>query len=114
MTSTIGAMVIKVRGWFSPVRIALAGTVLVALLLVAPISFLAPGDHETTNCGSPLMFDPQRYNSASERRYWDDFVHNCMIGRTTRLAQALGVLAVTGLLVTFVLVRPSSRRDRTA
>lgn len=103
-------MVIKVRGWFTPLRIGLAGTVLVALLLMFPISFRAPGDHEMTDCGSTLVFDPKGYNHASERQYWDAFVHSCMIGRTTRLAQALGVLAVTGLLVTFALARPSSRR----
>ncbi|SFR22201.1 hypothetical protein SAMN04488564_10696 [Lentzea waywayandensis] len=107
-------MVIKVRGWFTPLRIGLAGTVLVALLLLVPISFRAPGDHEMTDCGSPLAFDPRGYNHASERRYWDDFVRNCMIGRTTRLAQVLGVLAVTSLLVTFTLVRPSSRRATAA
>ena len=94
-------MGIKVLGWFTPVRIALAGAVFVGLLLVAPISFRAPGDHEMTNCGSTLTFDSQGYANASERHYWDDFVHKCMVGRTTRLAQALGVLAVTGLVVTF-------------
>ena len=103
-------MGIKVLGWFTPVRIALAGAVLVGLLLVAPISFLAPGDHEMTNCGNTVMFDPQGYAKAGERHYWDDFVHRCVVGRTTRLAQALGVLAVTGLLVTFVLTRPPTRR----
>lgn len=107
-------MVIKVRGWFTPLRIALAGTALVALLLVLPISFLAPGGHEVTDCGSPLVFDSKGYNYASERRYWDDFVHSCTIGRTTRLAQTLGVLAVTGLLVTFALTRPSNRRAEVA
>lgn len=63
-----------------------------------------------TNCGSLLMFDPQGYNHASERHYWDDFVNSCMIGRTTRLAHVAGVLVVTGLLVTFALTRPSNRR----
>ena len=103
-------MGIKVLGWFTPVRIALAGAVFVGLLLVAPISFRAPGDHEMTNCGSTLTFDSQGYANASERHYWDDFVHKCMVGRTTRLAQALGVLAVTGLVVTFALTRRPNRR----
>jgi hypothetical protein len=107
-------MVIKVLSWFTPVRIALAGTVIGALLLVAPISFRAPGDHEMTNCGSTLTFDSQGYAKASERHYWDDFVHKCVIGRTTRLAQTLGVLAVTGVLVTFVMTRPSNRRATVA
>lgn len=109
-TSTVGATVIKLRGWFTPLRIALAGTVLVGLLLVLPISFRAPGDHEMTHCGSPLAFDAQRYNEAGERHYWYDFLHRCAIGCTTRLAQTVGVVALTGLLVTFALVRPSNRR----
>lgn len=103
-------MGIKVLGWFTPVRIALTGAVLVALLLAAPISFRAPGDHEMTNCGSTLTFNPQGYAKAGERHYWDDFVHRCTMGRTTRLAQALGLLAVTGVLVTFALTRPPNRR----
>ena len=96
----------KLRGWFTPVRIALAGCVAVLLLMMFPISFRAPGDHESTNCGSLLQFDPQRFNQSHvERHYWDDFVHLCSLGRTTRLAQSLGVMSVAGLLVTIVLTR---------
>ncbi|NKE63668.1 hypothetical protein FXN61_45920 [Lentzea sp. PSKA42] len=104
----------KLRGWFTPVRIALAGFAVVALLLLYPVSFRAPGDHEQTNCGNPLFFNPQNYNRSwvGERDYWQPFVNACTIRRTTRLAQTLGVLAVTGLLVTISLASslPASRR----
>lgn len=97
----------KLKVWITPVRIALAGFVVVILLLVSPISFRAPGDHEQTNCGSPLSFDQQHYgrNSVGEPQYFQQFVNKCTIGRTTRLAQTLGVLALTGLLVTIRLTR---------
>ncbi|RAS64011.1 hypothetical protein C8D87_106415 [Lentzea atacamensis] len=102
----IGPVGDELRGWFTPVRIALAGCVVVALLLMFPISFRVPGDHESTNCGSTLYFNPQGYDRSDvERQYWDSFLHQCSLGRTTRLAQSLGVLAVTGLLVTIVLAR---------
>lgn len=111
MVCTLGAMGIKLRGRFTPLWIGLAGTVLVGFLLLLPISFQAPGDHEMTDCGSPLVFDSKGYNRLDgERQYWEAFVRSCTIGRTTRLAQALGVLAVTGFLVTCALVRPRSRR----
>lgn len=94
------------RAWITPVRIAAAGFAVVALLLMFPISFRAPGDHEQTNCGTPLVFDRQNYSrSTVEPHYFQQFVNECMTGRTTRLAQAVGVLAVTGLLVTISLMR---------
>lgn len=97
------------RAWITPVRIAAAGVVVVVLMLLFPISFRAPGDHEQTNCGSPLSFNSQNYSrTRGEPHYFQQFVNECVIGRTTRLAQTLGVLAVTGLLVTI----SAARRQR--
>lgn len=112
--ASIGPVGDKLRGWITPVRIALAGFAVVVLMSLAPISFRAPGDHESTNCGSLLHFDPQGYNRADvERQYWDSFLHQCSLGRTTRLGQALGVVALTGLLVTVALARrPEAAHSR--
>lgn len=104
--ASIGPVGDKPRSWITPVRITVAGFAVVVLMLVWPISFRAPGDHESTNCGSLLRFDPQRFNRPNvERHYWDSFLHQCSLGRTTRLGQGLGVVALTGLLVTVVLTR---------
>lgn len=110
--ATIGVVLTKLGSWFTPVRIALIGTVLVAAMLLFPITFMAPGSHENTDCGSPLSFNPQNYNSPGvERHYWQAFVDSCTIRRGTRLAQTLGVLTLTGLLVTVSQARSRRRHD---
>jgi hypothetical protein len=97
---------VRLRAWITPVQIAAAGLAVVVLMLLFPISFRAPGDHERTNCGSPLSFNAQNYSrTRGEPHYYQQFVNECVIGRTTRLAQTLGVLAVTGLLVTISAAR---------
>lgn len=109
---TVSAMVVKVRGWFTPLWVALAGALLIGLLLVVPISFLKPGDHEMTDCGNLLAFDMRNYDRefVGERDYREDFIYSCLIGRTDRLSQAVGVLALTGVVVTIALTAPWRRR----
>lgn len=97
----------------SPARIALLGTAVVVLVLLLPIRVPAPGNHEDSPCGNAFVLDigrPQDYELA---RYWTRTYELCTSQRISRLAQSIGVLAVT-LLATTLAVARGRRRDEQA
>jgi hypothetical protein len=96
--------------WLSPSRVVLFGTVVVALLLTLPISVRRPGDHESMSCGNALKLDlgpPQAY--PDEYDSWQRAHRVCTSGRITRVAEAVGVLSATLLIVTLMTARTQRR-----
>ncbi|HYN94848.1 MAG TPA: hypothetical protein VES42_13445 [Pilimelia sp.] len=97
--------------WLNPFRVALLGAVVVALLLVLPISIRRPGDHESMSCGNALHLDlgqPRDY--AGERDAWARAHRACTTGRITRVAQSVGAVSATLLVITAVSARTRRRR----
>lgn len=89
------------------------GAVVVALLLCLPISVLGPGDHETRSCGNALSSNLEQWHAADRlepgARYAERAFRVCTSQRVDRVAQSVSVLALTGLLVTIILIRGSDR-----
>ncbi|HEX8630308.1 MAG TPA: hypothetical protein VF755_19285 [Catenuloplanes sp.] len=110
MTTGQGAVGPRYAGWLSPSRVALLGTVVVALLLVLPIYALGPGDHEKKSCGSALKLDLGPWRGFPADDYWDRAFQACTSQRVDRVAQAVGVVSATGLVTTLL----AARRRRSA
>jgi hypothetical protein len=99
------------KPWYSalmnPFPIALLGTAVVALILLLPIRVPAPGDHEDRSCGNGITLDIGRPQDYADD-YWSRTYERCTSQRITRLAQSVGVLAVT--LVATTLSAATRRR----
>ncbi|GAB2932703.1 hypothetical protein GCM10027280_20490 [Micromonospora polyrhachis] len=119
MTSGIDAPKRRYLSWLRPFHVVLLGTVVIAILLLAPIR-IGPGNHEKdTSCGSAFDMDLSPWRSVphdSEQAYYLDLAYKtCTIRRIDRLAQAVGVLSVTFLIVAFMTRRSGSpRSDRSS
>lgn len=103
------------RTWITPSRIALFGTIVVVLLLLAPIYTLGPGDHERRSCGNALVLDLERWRAPSldARERSDHFeraYRSCTTVRVDRVAWAVGIATMTGLLVTVLMGTASGGR----
>lgn len=88
----------------NPLPIALLGTVVVAMMLLLPIRVPAPGDHEDRSCGNSFALDIGRPQDYADD-YWARTYERCTNARVARLAQSVGVLAVTLLAITVVIAR---------
>ncbi|MGW0435762.1 hypothetical protein ACWDV4_24880 [Micromonospora sp. NPDC003197] len=111
MTSKVDVAQRKRRLRLRPFHVVLLGTVVIAILLLAPIR-IGPGDHEqNTSCGNALDMDLSPWRNVpqySDKAYYLDLAYkSCTTKRIDRLAQAAGVLSVTFLVVAFM-----NRRDR--
>jgi hypothetical protein len=86
--------------WLTP-RIALAATVVVALLLLLPIRTFGPGDHEKESCGNALRLnlDPWIGGDPADG-YWEKARRACTAQRVDRLAESAAVMTITILAVT--------------
>ena len=97
------------RPRWSPVLAASVGAVAVVVLLSVPIFVLGPGDHETRSCGNALSSNLQPWHTADRlepgARYAERAFRVCTSQRINRVAQSVGVLALTGLLVTVMVAR---------
>jgi hypothetical protein len=99
--------------WLSPFRVASAGMVVVAFLLLLPIYIPAPGDHETTSCGNALALDLGPWQGMLDGKdYFDQAHRTCTRKRDDRLAGAIGVLSLTVLAVTATAARTNRRRTQ--
>jgi hypothetical protein len=94
--------------WLNPSRVALLGTVVVALMLTLPVRVPAPGDHETMSCGNALKLDIGRAQDYADD-YWAQTNRVCTNHRITRVAQAVGVVSVTILIATLMTARMRGR-----
>ncbi|MEO3742261.1 hypothetical protein [Plantactinospora sp. B5E13] len=96
----------------SPFPIVLLGTVVVAMMLLLPIRVPAPGDHEDRSCGNSFALDIGRPQDYADD-YWARTYERCTSQRIGRLAQSVGVLAVTLLATTLsVAVRRRPEESR--
>lgn len=104
----------RTKPWYaallSPIPIALLGTVVVAMMLLLPIRVPAPGDHEDRSCGNSFALDIGRPQDYADD-YWARTYERCTSARVTRLAQSVGLLAVT-FLATTLSVTARRRPDR--
>ncbi len=104
MNTTTAPTRLRYIAWLNPSWVSFLGAAAVMLLLLMPISALGPGDHEEKNCGNALALNLQAWRvapSEEARGYWETAFRSCTSQRVDRLAQALGVVSVTILIVTF-------------
>lgn len=114
MTSGIDAPKRRYLAWLRPVHVVVLGTVVIAILLLAPIR-IGPGSHEDyASCGNALDMDLRVWRSAphdSEQAYYLNVAYrSCTVERVDRLAQSVGVLSVTLLIVAFMTRRSRAPR----
>lgn len=95
----------------TPSRVALLGTIVVMLLLVLPIRTFGPGDHEKKSCGNALVLDLERWRNVPDGgdRYLEPAYRACTRERVDRIALAVGIISVTGLIVTAMAARRPRR-----
>jgi hypothetical protein len=115
VTINAAAPVRRFAAWLSPLRVALLGVVVVALLLLLPISVPEPGDHDAmAGCGNALEVDvvpPVGLEGSEYHFYWAEMFERCTTARITRIAQAVGVVSVTLLVMAFMATRMQRRRS---
>ncbi|MGC9665362.1 hypothetical protein ACNTMW_02265 [Planosporangium sp. 12N6] len=99
----------RYAGWRNPSWVALLGTVVVAILLILPVSTFGPGDHEKKSCGNALKLDLDQWRRPGAQEYWDSAYRACTSERVDRVAQAVGVESVTVLIVTVMAARTRRR-----
>jgi hypothetical protein len=89
--------------WLTPSRIALASTLVVALLLLLPLRTFGPGDHEKQSCGNVLRLnlDPWTGGDPADG-YWEKAWRACTAQRIDRLAESAAVMTITILAVTIM------------
>lgn len=93
-------------GWLTPSRVALASTLIVALLLFLPIRTFAPGDHEKASCGNAVRLDLDRWLGGDPAGgYWEKAWRSCTAQRLNRLAESAAVMTLTILTVTVMATR---------
>lgn len=116
MTSDITDGHRRLFAWVSPVRVAVLATLVVALLLVLPISTFAPGDHEKMSCGNTLELNlrpwlgvPGSPDDPSGKAYWEQAYRSCNSQRIDRLVASVAVITFTGLTVTILTTRTRRR-----
>ncbi|MGC9668437.1 hypothetical protein ACNTMW_18005 [Planosporangium sp. 12N6] len=92
--------------WLTPSRVALASTLVVALLLLLPIRTFAAGDHEKESCGNALRLnlDPWLGGDPADG-YWEKAWRACTAQRVDRLAESAAVMTLTILAVTVMTTR---------
>jgi hypothetical protein len=95
--------------WLTPSRVALAATLVIALLLLLPIRTFGPGNHEKESCGNAvrLNLDPWIGGDPADD-YWAKAWRACTAQRVDRLAESSAVMTLTILAVTVM----TSRRRR--
>jgi hypothetical protein len=94
----------------TPARIALTSTVIVALLLFLPIRTFGPGDHEKQSCGNTVSLDLDAWRGGDPSDgYFERAVKACTTKRVNRLAESVGVISLTILVVTVMTTRRRSR-----
>jgi len=98
--------------WLTPMRLALASAVVVALLLFLPIRILGAGDHEKQSCGNAVSMNlrpwyPSPTSGEPNAGYFDQAFKSCTSVRIDRLSEAVIVMVLTLLGVTAL-----SRRRR--
>ena len=99
--------------WLTPSRVALASTLLVALLLLLPIRTFAPGDHEKQSCGNALWLDLDPWIGGDPADgYWEKAWRSCTAQRVDRLAESAAIMTLTILALTVLTARRRSNASR--
>lgn len=97
---------------FPPLRVALAGLVVVLVLLLLPIRTFAPGDHEKRSCGNALELDLTPWRAAADGHYWERARRSCTTQRMDRIAQSVAITSLTALAVLLLGARHRRRNPQ--
>jgi hypothetical protein len=113
ITTLVGRVnICRVPTLLPPLRVALAGLVVVTALLLLPIRTFAPGDHEKRSCGNALILDLTPWLDTGDGHYWQRAHRSCTTQRTDRIAQSVLVTSLTALGALMLAARRRRRDDQ--